>query len=237
MLPSQHKKTKEPGDNKTMIHCRKDFLKKGFYDFLSPELIRIIRQLPDSDAHKVFLDSGCGEGYFTDQIKTQLNNDYIYYGMDISKEAVRLAAKRNKHIHWLVASSNNPPIANNSLDIVLKINAPLNYDNVRKKMTDNAVVISVTPGENHLSKLREHMYLKPQAHKQEETPTDFKLLQQSNIEKQIKIQTREDINNLFMMTPYYWNASTKVRQIIAELDMLETTAAFNINVYQTTNSI
>jgi len=234
LLPPQHKKTKEPGDNKDMIRCRRDFLQKDFYAFLIPELVRIIQNLPglEDKNETVFLDSGCGEGYFTDRIQTELGESYTYYGMDISKEAARLAAKRNKNIHWFVASSNNIPIQDSSLDILLKINAPLNFTKIKKKLSDNGIVISVSPGENHLAKLRETMYLKPQIHKKEETPADFTLIQQSHVEKEISVPVQRDINNLFKMTPYYWNASSAAQEKVAALTVLNTTASFNINVYQ-----
>lgn len=232
LLPPQHKKTKDPGDNKTMIHCRRDFLEKGFYEFLIPELNSIVENKQREKESCVFVDSGCGEGYFTDKIEHSLNNNLRFYGMDISKEAIRLAAKRNKSVQWFVASSNNIPIQLRSVDIVLKINAPLNYNNLQSKLSDEAIVISVTPGKNHLNKLREVMYLKPQTHKQEDTPDGFSLLTQNEVETEINICNKQDIKNLFMMTPYYWNASAKVKEIVERLDSLNTSAAFNINIYQ-----
>ena len=246
LLPPQHKKTKDPGDNKEMIRCRKDFLQVGYYEFLAPEITSIISQfLPEKqDIEPIektksciyFLDSGCGEGYFTSHIKSIIesksNYNIEYYGMDISKEAVKLAAKRNKEINWFVASSNNIPVANNSLDIVLKINAPLNFEKLKIRLSSNAIIISVSPGKNHLEKLRETMYLKPLVHKLEETPDGFTLLHQKEIEKQMTIPNQQDINNLFRMTPYYWNSSPLVKQKVAELNELKTTASFNINVYQ-----
>ncbi len=229
LLPPQHKKTKEPGDNKEMIRCRQDFLQKDYYAFLLPELSDTISEF--SQQPLTFLDSGCGEGYFTNKLQMQHEN-IAFYGMDISKEAIRLAAKRNKNIRWLVASSNNIPIMDNSLDVVLKINAPLNFEKLQSKITENGIVISVSPGKSHLAKLRETMYLKPQTHKQEATPESYTLLHQSEIEAHISISSKQDINNLFKMTPYYWNASQTAKEKVNELTQLDTTASFNINVYK-----
>ena len=231
LLPPQHKKTKEPGDNKEMIRCRKAFLQNGYYEFLAPKVLEVINEFHDTNSQSNFLDSGCGEGYFTDKIEKQLNK-FNFYGMDISKEAVRLAAKRNKNIQWFVASSNNIPLTQSSLDVVLKINAPLNFEKLKTKLSNNAIVISVSPGTNHLAKLRETMYLQAQTHKREETPEGFVLLHQCEIEKHISIASKKDIDNLFKMTPYYWNASETAKIKVAELLNLDTIASFNINIYQ-----
>jgi len=237
LLPPQHKKTKEPGDNKEMIRCRKDFLQAGYYQFLSPAIANVIKRFVTKEQNKNFLDSGCGEGYFTNQIKSLLDSSYTLYGMDISKEAVRLSAKRNNNIHWFVASSNNIPIQDKSLDIVLKINAPLNFEQLKNKLSENAIAISVSPGKNHLAKLRETLYLKPQSHKQEATPDGFTLLDQSAAEAPLSIIGQTDINRLFKMTPYYWNASAAAKEKVAELQTLDTSASFNINVYQINKNI
>ena len=215
LLPAQHKKTKNPGDNNIMIRCRKDFLSKGYFQFLVPEIVSIIEKYNNNSFPMAFLDVGCGEGYFVDKIKKQLDRPANYYAMDISREAIRLAARRNNSICWFVASSNNIPIEDNSLDIVLKINAPLNYLNIKNKLSTNAFVISVTPGKQHLEKLRELMYLKPAIHKQESTPEGFSLLQNQQIKAPLYLSDAQDIYNLFKMTPYYWNASNDAKKIFS----------------------
>ena len=212
LLPAQHKKSKNPGDNRTMIRCRKNFLNKAYYQFLIPEIISLIQQHQDAPIPLNFLDSGCGEGYFIDEIERQLDLPANYYAMDISREAIRLAARRNKNICWFVASSNNIPIQDCTLDVVLKINAPINYLNIKNKLSANAFVISITPGEQHLEKLRELMYLKPTTHKQESVPDGFIVLQNTQIKAQLSLSDTQDIHNLFKMTPYYWNASSEAKK-------------------------
>lgn len=235
LLPSQFKSSLSPGDNKIMIKSRKSFLENQYYNFLIPELVEIINLQIKGITDPVILDVGCGEGFFIDQIQHQISL-LSYYAMDISKDAIRLAAKRNKNIQWFVSSSNNIPIQCASLDLVLKINAPINYENLQKKLSANAIVISVSPGETHLCKLREILYLKPQLHKKEKTPGNFTLIQSLTVEQEIEISTNRDIQNLFLMTPYYWNASETAKEKVADLETLKTTAAFNINLYQLQNN-
>jgi len=235
LLPPQQKKSKEPGDNKEMIHCRKNFLNKNFYGFLAPEIAQLIRQFNSINTPANLLDVGCGEGYFTDQIANHVKeNNIAFYGMDISKEAVRLAAKRNKHTHWFVASSNKIPVKNNSLDIVIKINAPLNFIQLKNKLSNHAIVVSVTPGKKHLSQLRKTMYTQVQPHFSETIPEGFTLIHKNEVSKEISLTSKQDINNLFKMTPYFWNATGLARSKVAKLTQLETTASFNIQIYQAT---
>ncbi|HFE38546.1 MAG TPA: methyltransferase domain-containing protein, partial [Gammaproteobacteria bacterium] len=152
LLPVQKKKSISPGDNNVMIKSRKDFLDKHYYDMLIAPCANIINQLiAERFEHCMLLDVGCGNGFFTRHIYNQLAHDVCCYGMDISKTAVRSSAKSERLIHWFVASSNDIPLQNNCIDIMLKINAPLNYQKSREKLSDNGLVISVTPGESHLN--------------------------------------------------------------------------------------
>ena len=67
LLPSNRKNSKQPGDNKQMIHSRNIFLNAGFYAKLSETINTLVLQHLSGkqvgrEAH--ILDSGCGEGYW-----------------------------------------------------------------------------------------------------------------------------------------------------------------------------
>ena len=57
------KQTKNHGDNALMVKARTDFLEKDYYDFM--------RQYVKKKAKgNVYLDAGCGQGYYTKEIYT-----------------------------------------------------------------------------------------------------------------------------------------------------------------------
>lgn len=236
LLPSHHKKAKNPGDNKLMVQCRKQFLENRYYDFLISEIKDTIRNCKKISDETIFLDIGCGEGYFTDKLQQDML-EMIFYAMDISKDAIKVAGKKNREIHWFVASSNDLPVLDKRVDIVLKINAPLNFETLKRKLKPDAVVINISPGKEHLNTLRDMIYDNPQPHKSITSPDGYECVAHTCATKRISINTTQDIQNLFTMTPYYWNASHETKTNISKLNQLDTTASFNIHVYQLKNKV
>lgn len=229
LLPVQQKKSKNPGDNKIMIEARQSFLNKGYYDILIKPCIAMIEK--HSPTPRKLLDIGCGEGYFTHHIFSSF--EFLHaYGLDISKDAIKIAAKRNKTIHWLVASSKDIPLAQHSLDVIVKINAPAKVENLSPYLTDQGILISVTPGPNHLDGLKQYLYDMPKLHDPEPSAENHVLLDQKLVQCNLTLSNRDDIKNLFLMTPFAWNATHEVREKIENLTKLDTNIAFQINVWQ-----
>ena len=215
-----------------MIQSRQDFLNKHFYDCLIEPCAKIIDQLISERFENCCLvDVGCGDGFFTHHIVKNLKQPAFCYGMDISKEAVKFSAKSDKSISWLVASCHDIPLADKSIDIMLKINAPLNYEKSRYKLSDNGIVISVTPGEQHLNGLKAYLYETPQNHEKEPCPENYQLLISEQVNSTMHLKNETDIKNLFMMTPFFWNASQKSKDKINDLHSLESDISFNIHVW------
>ena len=61
LLPVQHKKTRQPGDDALMIEARAAFLGAGHYAPLRDAIAQLIAPLKP----KHLLDIGCGDGYYT----------------------------------------------------------------------------------------------------------------------------------------------------------------------------
>ena len=77
------------GDDKFSARSRRDFLNKGYYSILKDNLTALF-----ADKSGSVLDICCGEGYYTSALGE--NTNLNVYGFDISKEMVRLGAKRGK---------------------------------------------------------------------------------------------------------------------------------------------
>ena len=126
LLPANKKHSKLPGDDKNMVRARSRFLSGGFYQPLQSVLSALVLEL-SSDSPAI-LDSGCGEGYYTQGIfdaLTRAGKAPLAAGIDISKEAVRLAAKRLKNAEFAVASAYHLPLADESVDFVINCFSPL----------------------------------------------------------------------------------------------------------------
>ncbi len=96
LLLSKHSGKSIHGDNKLMLQARRNFLEKGYYSPLRDELCAMVSR---NFSGGVILDAGCGEGYYTSAVYDALRQAEVpvdIYGIDISKIAVEMAAKRKK---------------------------------------------------------------------------------------------------------------------------------------------
>ena len=74
------------------------------------------------------LDTGCGEGYYTEGIYQALRSagkEPVMAGIDISKFILKTAAKRRSGIEFAVASSYHLPVADSSIDLLINCFSPL----------------------------------------------------------------------------------------------------------------
>ena len=135
-------------------------------------------------------DVGCGDGYWLERISRWLvfgddgedddeevawlrerakerNVRFRFIGMDASKEAVRVAAKRmivkntreNKKLldaeyFFAVADANDVPMGDDSIDIYLSVFAPRNGNEIARTLKEKGTLLIVSPSPSHLRELR-----------------------------------------------------------------------------------
>ncbi len=238
---SNEKRSKNPGDDKAMIISRKNFLEKGYYKKISGTLNEII--LDDIKSRNLegktnLLDVGCGEGYYTNLLRDELNNSEIenhIVGVDISKDGIIHAARSYKGIEWIVASGSKLPIQDNSLDYVICMFSyidPLEYRRVLKK---DGKLIVVSTGEYHLVEIKEVVYdkLKMEYYRPTEDIKDGYIYEKLvNIKYETMIETNEDIKSLFDMTPYRWKSPKDGVERLFQLEELKITVDVNVDIFR-----
>jgi 23S rRNA (guanine745-N1)-methyltransferase len=233
LLPVQHKKSKQPGDSKQMINARHDFLAGQHYQPLAQKISDVIAgQLAKQQGDSfTILDIGCGEGYYSRVIKQNLPH-IDQYGIDISKPAVILAAKADKATHYAVASSDKLPLVNDCIDLVLKVYAPSNDDELQRVVTDSGLLLTITPAARHLWQLREFIYQDVREHDTQDTQfAGFNLIESQRLSYSITPSAVHRIA-LLQMTPFAWRANEQVTAEIAAADGLAIELDFIINLYQ-----
>lgn len=236
LLPVNQRKSKEPGDNKEMMNARRSFLDKGYFKALSDCINTLILQDVENKEACRILDAGCGEGYYIDALHRAMADGHkkALWGMDISKEAVRLAAKRNKEISFFVGSIYHISVLSNSLDYIVNIFAPFREEEMLRILKQEGLLIKVTPGEKHLLGLKEALYDNPYLN--EETLPQMQQLQRiqsHHVTYELCLEDVEDIQHLLKMTPYYWNTNqNKVERFLAETKKLNTPLDFVVTVYK-----
>ncbi len=105
LLPVQHKRSRDPGDNAEMMQARRAFLDAGHYQPLRDTICSLFEETLPAEA-TALLDIGCGEGYYTQAFAgVGRARGAQTVGLDVSKAAIRAAAKRYPQVMFCVASS------------------------------------------------------------------------------------------------------------------------------------
>lgn len=227
LLPVQNKKSLMPGDDKNMVMARRAFLEKGFYQHLRAHLLESLGEL----AEQQVVDLGCGEGYYTNELQ-RINPNAAVYGVDISKAAVKYASKRNKAVHYSVATNALLPFADDSTELIVNIFAPISASECARILKTRGKLVTVTPGENHLFELKQFIYDAPEKHQQAAVPDGFEQTSMTVNEHKVSVDDAEDLNNLLLMTPFGWKITQdKKAKLLASLP-LNLTFSFNLTEYQ-----
>lgn len=236
LLPPNQKHSALPGDDREMVAARRAFLSGGFYSPLLRTLCR--RILACAGDAPAILDAGCGEGWYTAGIYQALREAGrvpVMAGTDISKFALRTAAKREKGVEFAVASSYRLPLSDGAADILLNCFSPLALDEFRRVLKPDGWFLYVVPGPEHLWELKEILYDRPYPNEEKKTPYEgFAYQEIIPVEDTVTLTRREDIQNLFHMTPYAWKTPKSGAERLAELDRLTVRTSFRVHVFRKT---
>lgn len=237
LLLDNQKHSKTPGDDKDMVLSRKYFLEKNYYKGISDKLNEIVLNNVFENKKINILDIGCGEGYYTGNLKNFLNSKNIesdIIGIDISKEAIISASKTYKNIDWLVASAVNIPIEDNSLDFIICMFAKIIPEEKMRTLKKGGKLIIVSTGENHLLEMKEVVYEK--VRKEFYSPIEdlkiFKYVETINHTYKTEIKENESIKNLFNMTPYRWRSPKDGIERLFSLENLKITIDVNFDIFE-----
>lgn len=234
LLPPNQKHSALPGDDRDMVQARWDFLSKGYYQPLLNTLCSRILSL--SGERPALLDAGCGEGYYTAGVYQALlaaGRRPRMAGTDISKFALRSAARRERGAEFAVASSYRLPLADGSADVLLNCFSPLALEEFRRVLRPGGAFLYVVPGAEHLWEMKEILYEKPYPNEEKKTPYEgFRYREIVPVDGTIHIESREDIQNLFRMTPYFWKTPRAGAERLAALERLDLRTSFRVHVFE-----
>ncbi|MGO4997964.1 23S rRNA (guanine(745)-N(1))-methyltransferase [Oceanisphaera sp. W20_SRM_FM3] len=236
LMPVQHKRSKEPGDNVDMMQARRRFLATDHYHKLREAVTELCVKYT-LDTPRQILDIGCGEGYYTSYLADKLaalSSCSTCYGLDISKVAIRYAAKRytSQHMQFCVASSQRLPFADSSLDAVVRIYAPCEATELARVLSSQGIIITVTPAARHLYQLKELIYDNVHLHDEAaESVEGFELIEETTLNYDM-VLTGEQADDLLQMTPLAWKANAELRTRLQATSQLVFEADFMMRVYR-----
>lgn len=206
------------GDSKASARARKEFLDTDTFGSLKKEIC--------SKMEGIVLDICCGEGYY-DTYGGEL------YGFDLSKEMVRLAAKRNEgdNYHYFVGNLASIPVASGTVDTCIHLFAPFHDKEFGRVLKDEGRLYSVIPGKDHLFEIKEKVYDVPYKNDEKAPePENLMLLSKERVKEKKKL-SGETVRTLFSMTPYYYRTSKENKERLCFIENMDVTLDFLILEY------
>ena len=229
LLLSKHMGKAVHGDNKLMVRARREFLDKGYYSPLCEKLCQTVKKYADSNS--IILDAGCGEGYYTSAVKETVSAEI--FGIDISKTAADYAAKRSKNISFAAASVFHIPVKSFSCDVLITLFAPYCGEEFHRVLKENGIMIMAIPSENHLWELKKAVYDTPYKNTVKPYELDnFEFIKSERISFDIELNSNQDIQSLFSMTPYYYRTGRKEQEKLSLMENLKTQCDFELLTYR-----
>lgn len=215
LLTVSQKHSLHPGDSQKMVAARRSFLNAGYYVPIVQTLRSLVRRYAPNA--KAVLDVGCGEGYYLSQIEAEER-----WGIDISKDAVRYAAVRDKTAHWLTATAAHLPFAEDTFDCILSMFALTVPEEFRRVLRPGGAFIQVLAGEAHLLALRSIIYptVREKAAPEMQTLTGFQLLHSETLRFDFRLNTQQEVQSLLYMTPHAWRISREGARSLERVEQL-----------------
>ena len=232
LLPANQRHSSAPGDDREMVNARTRFLDGGWYAPLRDCLCEIVGTCPAEKP--VLIDAGCGEGYYTAALSGVITGkNGRTAGVDLSKAAVRRAARRCPRAEIAVASVYRLPFGERSADVLLDCFSPLAIDEFRRVLKPGGQFLYVIPGPAHLWELKEILYDSPYENAVREEEYDgFTQTDSVPLQFPLSLQSGDEIEALFRMTPYTWKTPRDGVDRLASVRELKVTAQFRILAFQ-----
>ncbi len=231
LLPPNAKRSLSPGDNRDMVAARAEFLATDSYLPLAKTLADIIdRRYPSTRI--TLLDAGVGTGYYLSLISRLRGDIDDCVGADISKEAVRRAARANKGAFIAVANVFSLPIADDCVDVVLSVFSPFADREISRTLKVGGLLLAVVPGKNHLIELREALYPTVRPVEGDLASAALSLISVQNLTYTFDLANSAQISSLLAMTPYAYRAPKDSVLKVKSCAHMALTADFEIYTFQ-----
>ncbi len=228
LLTVQQKKSLHPGDTREQVLSRRSFLDEGYYAPIAEALCDTAREL---NAKGPILDIGCGEGYYSTKLAAALNTELA--GLDISKEAVRVAAAKYKDALWLCGTAAHLPVADHSAGCITSLFALTMPEEFHRVLASDGLYFQVLAAQDHLLGLKSIIYPELKHKEKNSVPEipGFRLAESRALRFDFTVEGQQ-VQNLLSMTPHVYRISKEGAQRLLETETLTDTASCVLNVYR-----
>ncbi len=232
-----------------MIAARRIVFDAGLYDpIIHAVAACVVDAVQRRPSHvPAVLDCGCGEGTYLAAAVAALRvadpgNDSGRdgrrkdgWGIDMSKPAVRLAARRHRDLRFAVASTYALPFGDECFDVALSVFSPRPFTEMMRVLVPDGTAVVVTPGPDHMREFKSMIYDDPRRHHEptEDNADRWPIDPVSVIPITFDVSLDDPWSRLALleMTPFWWSAPPADRAAIAE-SVSAVTVDMRISVYE-----
>ena len=202
-----------------MVRARREFLDAGYY---APLRTAVLGALGPG----ALLDVGCGEGYYTRPL-AETSRSWMG-GIDVSKYAIRTAARRTSGIEYAVANAFALPVVTASVDVVVNVFGPMAAEEMARVLAGGGRAVVVSPGPHHLIELKRLLFDEVDEHPLE-PPRSLEPVLRPVEQQRLTFEMNIDPPHLGMlvdMTPYRWQVPRDRQPDLPRAENLAVTADF-----------
>lgn len=256
LLPPGKGKNAHTGDDCGMVDARVDFLKRGYYNNISDTAASLIAQHAPLMGDTVSVcDMGSGEGWHTCRIAEKTGEitgkNTLVLGIDASKYAANRASRLSRRLnlmpkdgigaphggntaaYFIPANIFHTPLAENSFSAAVSMFAPVAWEEARRILCDDGVLIVVSSAREHLLEMRHLIYSDVRLSDDEITaPENFETVEKRSLRYTVTLPDKEAIADLFMMTPFYYKTTEMGKVRLLSKDTLDVTVDVSCTVYK-----
>jgi len=243
LLVTRRRRTRMVGDTPAMVAARASFLARGHYarlaDAVGELVVRHVRSR-DGAERGCIVDAGCGTGYYLGRLRDRLPADGgarpCLFGTDVSKHAVRWAARAHQDVSFLVADTRaGIPLAAGTAVALLDVFAPRDPAELARLLAPDGLLVVVTPGPAHLAELADRVGLVGvQPEKQRAVAHSLAPWFAPRAARRLRYPvelTGTEAAELARMGPSAWHLTPAALADAERLDRLVVTADFHVGTY------
>lgn len=230
LLQPQDRRSSRPGDRKEAVRARRRLFEKGYAAPLFERLLACARGL---GSKPLVLDAGCGEGTHLGRLGERLGLDGS--GIDISSDAVAMAAKRYPRMTWVVGNADRwLPYPDRSFDLVVSITARRNPSEFARVLREGGAVFIAVPAADDLGELREAVQGESAERSRVEAVAreleGHFAMESSEVVRERRALERDDLVDLLQAT--YRGLRHSERQRVEWLERMDVTFAWDVMVFR-----
>ncbi|MGG6311934.1 putative RNA methyltransferase [Paenibacillus macerans] len=185
-------------------------------------------------APPLIADMGCGEGSHLHEIMNRTPiPGAVSVGLDLSKEGIRMAARRYAGPVWAVGDLARAPLPDQAAIAILNMLSPANYREFKRMLAPSGIVVKVVPGPQYLQELRRPLFdgEEKRSYSNDKTASLFRWhfrLKETVALQYTRLLLRPELACLARMTPLAWSAEPARTAAFADREAAEITVDLEV---------